>query len=100
MWRSVQASSPIRGRQVMCVVAHDVTERKRAEDMLRRSLDSLLALYEASQVLSSTLEAEEIGSSLLKIMQRISNLTTAVLSTPDEHHRVHVWREIGLDNLP
>jgi signal transduction histidine kinase len=84
----------------MCVVAHDVTERKRAEDMLRRSLDSLLALYEASQVLSSTLEAEEIGSSLLRIMQRLSNLTTALLSTPDEHQQVHVWREIGLDSLP
>ena len=87
------------GKEVMCIVAHDITERKRAEDMLRRSLDSLLALYEAGQVLGSTLEAEEVGSRLLKIMQRVSNLTAAVISTPDEHQQSRVWRALGLDNL-
>jgi PAS domain S-box-containing protein len=56
------------GREVLCVVAHDVTERKRAEEALRRSLDALLALYETGQLLSSSLKRDEIGSSLLRII--------------------------------
>src|SRR5215211_5844004 len=50
------------GRPALCVVAHDVTQRKEAEEALRRSLDVLLALYETGQILSSSLEREEIGS--------------------------------------
>jgi len=88
------------GRVAMCVTAHDVTERKRAENMLRRSLDALLGLYEAGQVLGSTLESEELGSRLLNIMQRVSSLSTAVISRPDEHGRLCVWRAVGLENLP
>src|SRR5919112_1280102 len=89
-----------KGRVTMCVTAHDVTERKRAENMLRRSLDALLGLYEAGQVLGSTLESEEVGSRLLNIMQRVSSLSTAVISRPDEHGRLCVWRAVELENLP
>ena len=87
-------------REAMCIVAHDVTERKQAEDALRRSLEPLLALYEAGNVLGSTLEAEEVGTRLLRIMQRVSKLSTAVISTPDGHGRLHVWRAIGFNALP
>jgi PAS domain S-box-containing protein len=88
-----------KGREVMCIVSHDCTERKRTESMLRQTLDGLLALYEAGHVLGSSLESEEVGSRLLKIMQRISSLTTAVLSTPDEHGRLRVWRAVGFESL-
>ena len=88
-----------KGREVMCVVAHDMTERKRTESMLRQTLDGLLALYEAGHVLGSSLDSEEVGSRLLKIMQRISSLTTAVISTPDEHGRLRVWRAVGFEDL-
>ena len=44
------------GRPALCVVAHEVTQRKMAEEALRRSLDALLALYETGQILSSSLE--------------------------------------------
>jgi len=91
---------PRDGRVAMCITAHDVTERKRAEDMLRRSLDALLALYEAGHVLGSTLEAEEVGTRLLMIMQRVSSLRTAVISRPDEHGQLRVWRAVGLESLP
>ncbi len=91
---------PRHDRVAMCVTAHDVTERKRAEGMLRRSLDALLALYEAGHILGSTLEAEEVGTRLLRIMQRVSNLSTAVISRPDEHGQLRVWRAVGLENLP
>src|SRR5215212_6770796 len=60
------------GKQAMCIVSHDVTERNRAEENLRRSLDALLALYEAGQVLGSSLKREEIGLRLLGIVERIS----------------------------
>jgi PAS domain S-box-containing protein len=97
----VNASAiPHNDRVALCVIAHDITERKRAEDMLRRSLDALLALYEAGHVLGSTLESEEVGTRLLRIMQRVSSLSTAVISRPDEHGRLRVWRDVGLEGLP
>lgn len=74
-------------------------ELKRAEGLLRQSIDALLAMYQASQLLSSTLESEEIATRLLKIMQRISSLTTAVISTEDKHGQLRVWRAIGLESL-
>src|SRR5215208_2972159 len=87
------------GRPTLCVVAHDVTQRKMAEDALRRSLDALLALYETGQILSSSLEREEIGSRLLDLVRRVSNLTAAVISIPDENGELSIWRSSGLDGL-
>ncbi len=77
----------------------DITERKVAEERLKRSLDRLLALHEAGHILGSTLEPEEIGTRLLEIMRRISGFTTAVISSRDENGRLGVWRSIGLENL-
>jgi PAS domain S-box-containing protein len=87
------------GRPALCVVAHDVTQRKMAEEALRRSLDALLALYETGQILSSSLEREEIGSRLLQVVRRVSNLTAAVISIPDENGELSIWRSSGLDGL-
>src|ERR687897_182269 len=83
------------GREVMCIVAHDITERKRTEEALRRSLDALLALYETGQVLSSSLEREEIGSRLLEIMGRVSGTTAAVINLRDDLGRLSAWRTFG-----
>ena len=88
------------GREVMCVVAHDVTGRKRTEEALRRSLDALLALYETGQVLSSSLEREEIGSRLLEIMGRVSGTTAAVINLRDDRWEpLRVWRTFGPEDL-
>jgi PAS domain S-box-containing protein len=87
------------GREAMCVVAHDVTERKQTEKDLRRSLDTLLAIYEAGQILGTTLEVEEIGSRLLQLMQRLSSAEAAVISVPDDRRQLRVWRAVGLENL-
>jgi PAS domain S-box-containing protein len=73
------------GGEALCVIVHDITERKRSAERLQRSLDALLGLYEAGQILSSSLEREEIGSRLLEIASRVSNLTAAVISIPDEN---------------
>ena len=87
------------GGVAMCIVAHDVTERKRAEADLRRSLDSLLALYEAGYVLGSTLEREQIGSKLLEITQRVSDLTGACIDLLDEDQQLCTMRSIGPEEL-
>jgi PAS domain S-box-containing protein len=85
------------GREALCVVAHDVTERKRAEESLRRSLNALLALYETGQVLSSSLEREEIGSRLLEIIGRVSGTTAAVIYLRDDREGLRAWRTVGDD---
>jgi PAS domain S-box-containing protein len=87
------------GRDIMCVVAHDITERKRTEEALRRSLAALLALYETGQVLSSSLEREEIGSRLLEIMGRVSGTTAAVINLRDDRGRLSTWRAVGPESL-
>lgn len=80
-------------------VTRDITERRRAEQRLQRSLDSLLALYEAGQILGSTLEREEIGSNLLQIMQRVSKLSAAVINLRDDQGQLRVRRAIGSESL-
>ena len=87
------------GRKAMCIVAHDITERKRTEAELRSSLDSLLAIYEAGQVLGSTLEREQIGSKLLEITQRISNFSAACIEVLDEDQQLYALRAVGLEDL-
>ncbi len=78
----------------------DITERKRAEEELRRSLERLMALHEAGSILGSTLEPEEIGTRLLGIMRRISGFAAAAISMRDDATgRLAVWRSIGLDDL-
>ncbi len=90
---------PHEGTEVLCVVVDDVTERKRTEENLRRSLGVLLALREAGQVLGSTLEAEEIVTRLLMIMRGVSGLTAAVISVENELGQPRIWREVGLEGL-
>jgi PAS domain S-box-containing protein len=87
------------GGEALCVIVHDITERKRSAERLQRSLDALLGLYEAGQILSSSLEREEIGSRLLEIASRVSNLTAAVISIPDEDGELRIWRSTGLEGL-
>ncbi|CAA9455648.1 MAG: hypothetical protein AVDCRST_MAG14-1569 [uncultured Rubrobacteraceae bacterium] len=80
-------------------VIEDITERKRAEAGLRRSLDRLVALHEAGTLLNSTLEPEEIATRLLEIMRRTSGLTTAVISLRERSGKLRVWRSVGLEDL-
>ena len=81
------------------VVTQDVTEHREAEEALKRSLDVQLALYETGRILGSSLEWEEIGSRLLEVVRRVSNLTTAVIAVPDEEGELKIWRSSGLEGL-
>ena len=87
------------GGEAMSIVAHDITERKWAEESLRHSLSVLLALRQAGQILNSTLSSEEIVSRLLEIMRGVSNLTSAVITVPDQKWNFRIWQSAGLDGL-
>lgn len=69
------------------------------EGDLRRELDALRTLHQASGILSSTLEVEEIGSKLLRLMRGVFGLTAAVIDTEDDEGRIRIWRASGLDSL-
>jgi PAS domain S-box-containing protein len=88
-----------RGRELLCVVAHDITERKRAEERLKHNLEVLLALYDAGHILSSPLKTEEIGAELLGIMQRVSSLTTAAIQLREDSGRFQVWETVGPEHV-
>jgi PAS domain S-box-containing protein len=87
------------GREAICIVAHDVTERKRMENNLRHSLSVLLALYEASQILVSSLDFEEIGPRLLEIMRRVADLTAAVIVLRNDHGELRVRYAVGPEEV-
>jgi PAS domain S-box-containing protein len=87
------------GGEALCVIVHDITERRRSAERLQRSLDALLALYEAGQILGSSLQREEIGSRLLEIARRVSSLTAAVIAVPNEEGELKIWRSTGLEGL-
>lgn len=85
------------------MVKHTIAQgiqRKWTEDSLRESLGVLLALREAGHILGSTLEQDEIVSRLLQIMQRVSNLTAAIISVPNEDGRLSIWHSVGVEDLP
>jgi len=81
------------------VITRDITEQKEIEEALKRSLDVQLALYETGRILGSSLEWEEIGSRLLEVVRRVSNLTAAVISVPDERGELSIWHSSGLEGL-
>ena len=80
-------------------VVRDVTERKRSEDALRRSFDSLLALYEAGGVLSSSLERDEIGARLLEFAERVSGCEAAILALGAGQGYRGEWRGVGPEEV-
>jgi PAS domain S-box-containing protein len=80
-------------------ITRNVTERKRVEESLRRSLDALLALYEAGQILGSTLRRDEIASRLLEIVGRTSGLEAAVITLEEGRGEFGVWRGVGPEGL-
>jgi PAS domain S-box-containing protein len=80
-------------------VMHDITDQKRAEERLRSTLDSLLALYEAGQLLGSSLKREEIGSGLLEVVERILGLEVAIITLRDGQSGLKEWRGVGPEGV-
>ena len=81
------------------VNSRDVTKRWQMEASLRESLDMLRAVYKTGQILNSTLDNEEIETRVLQIMQRVSNLTSAVIARKDETGELRISRSVDLEGL-
>ena len=80
-------------------VVEDITGRKRTEERLRRTLDALLALYEAGRILGSTLEPEEISAKLLETVRRVAGVDAAAISLRDEQGRLRVLCSTGPEDF-
>jgi PAS domain S-box-containing protein len=74
LWGLV-SSSPILGKEGSLVgtvgMVTDITERKRAEEQLRRSADRLAMLHDMDQAIASAQSPAEIGRAALGRMRRI-----------------------------
>ena len=86
-------------REVVCAIVSDITERKETQQQLRRLIDSLLALYQAGQLLDTILDREQLGLRLLKIMQRFFNLSGASIELRDANGKYRTLPAIGSEEL-
>jgi PAS domain S-box-containing protein len=80
-------------------VVEDISRSKRMEERLDTSLNALVALHEAGRVLSSTLEPEEIGRRLLKIIHGVSDISAAIVKVQDEPGQLRVLHAHGPEDL-
>jgi signal transduction histidine kinase/DNA-binding response OmpR family regulator len=83
--------------QLLAAQLAAMVESTRLNERLQRSLDALLALHEAGQVLGSSLEADEIGRRLLDLAGRVSRLEAAVVSLRGARPGapLRVWQTTG-----
>jgi PAS domain S-box-containing protein len=80
-------------------IVEDVSRREQMEERLERSLSALVALHEAGRVLNSTLEPEEIGRRLLKVIHGVSDISAAIIRVQDEHGWLRVLHAHGPEDL-
>jgi signal transduction histidine kinase/CheY-like chemotaxis protein len=84
--------------QLLAAQLAAVVESAHLHERLQRSLDALLALHEAGQVLGASLEADAIGERLLDIAGRVAGLDAAVISLrsgAQPRTSLRVWQAIG-----
>ena len=84
--------------QLLAAQLAAVIESAHLHEQLQRSLDALLALHEAGQVLGASLEADAIGQRLLDIAGRVSGLDAAVISLragAQPQAPLRVWQTLG-----
>ncbi|HEX5913778.1 MAG TPA: PAS domain S-box protein, partial [Rubrobacter sp.] len=79
--------------------SRDITERKQSEERLQRSLDALVTIHEAGQTFGSTLNEDEIGRSLLKMVRRVVGLGAAAIHLNYGHQEGHPWHAVGAKRL-
>jgi DNA-binding NarL/FixJ family response regulator/signal transduction histidine kinase len=80
-------------------VFEDSSQHEQTDERPKNSLCALVAVYEAGRILTTTLSLDEIGARLLKIAQRISGFTAAVISLGNEHGQLCMLRSHGPESL-
>jgi PAS domain S-box-containing protein len=90
LWGLV-SSSPILGKNGMLVgtvgMVTDITERKRAEEQLRRSVDRLAMLHDMDQAIVAAQSPAEIGRAALARMRRMVNCQRCAVVLFDPRRR-------------
>lgn len=71
------------GITYLIVMAQDITERKKAEDLVRRRVNQLEVLYENSLAIGSLLDARQIAEKVIEILGRKLAWHHAVLRSFD-----------------
>lgn len=83
----------------LVAITSDITERKKAEKSLRRSLNSLLTLHEAAQVFGSTLDPDEVCRRLLAMAERVSDFEAAAIYRRNGQDDAMLWHSAGKESL-
>lgn len=78
---------------LLCGIATDITERRQAEDALRRSNSELAMLHRAGQTLTSSLDQSQVLGAVLEEMCSLSSATSASVWLLDPHSGGLVCRQ-------
>jgi diguanylate cyclase (GGDEF)-like protein/PAS domain S-box-containing protein len=85
------------GRKVVIVVARDITEKKRAEETLKRQYENLKSLYQMTAVLGSGADIESEYNAALDSLQHTlhTERVAILLSGTDGVMRFKAWRGLS-----
>jgi PAS domain S-box-containing protein len=91
---------PIGGKQVVVGMVEDITERKRAEEEIRRRNEELANMLETARAVSSTLDLEEVLALIAEQMVKAAGVDGCTLSRWDkEADAVVTWIEHRVQDL-
>jgi signal transduction histidine kinase/ActR/RegA family two-component response regulator len=70
-------------------------ESAQLNERLQRSVDALLAIHEAGNLLGSKLAFEEVGRHVLDIATRVAGFAAGLIGLRNEAGELHVWQTVG-----
>jgi PAS domain S-box-containing protein len=97
----------IQGKMSAYLIIHDITERKKAEELARSQSERIELLYEASRIFSSTLDLKVIYSTIHQFIVRVMPCDSLFVSSYDPQEKMirgaYAWvdqNEIDAARLP
>jgi PAS domain S-box-containing protein len=97
----------IRGKTSAYLIIHDITERKKAEELARLQSERIELLYEASRTFSSTLDLKVIYATIHEFIARMMPCDSLFVSSYDAEEKTirgaYAWveqNEIDASQLP
>jgi len=97
----------IQGKTSAYLIVHDITERKKAEELARVQSERIELLYEASRIFSSTLDLKVIYATIHQFIVRVMPCDSLFVSSYDPEEKMirgsYAWvdqTEIDASQLP